>query len=173
MLQACQVETGSKMNCLTPKVDIPEAFQNWEANVTESSRRRRSIQVSVPVQSMNTGEEISNHNARAFLDEIIPQAAGKGSVRHRRAIEKESDFTLATSEQTLDFYLGFILDGDKSYTNLSDTKDMIKYAKVTYYTIDPEIEVNTFEPFIPNSGMEIAIKVSMYVCNFFPHGSAL
>ena len=148
------------MNCLTPEVQIPEAFQNWEANVTESSRRRRSIQVSVPVQSMTTGEEISVRHARAFLEDIIPQAAGKGRVRHRRAIEQESDFTLVTSEQTLDFYLGFILDGDKSYTNLSDTKDMIDYAKVIYHSTEPQVNTeNEFEPFIPNSGMRITIKV--------------
>jgi hypothetical protein len=97
MLQPCQVNTSSSMNCLTPNVTIPK------------------------------GIDLSDMNQRQ-----------------------------------LEFILGFLLDGAKSYKNLSDTKDMIDYAKVTYFADKPQSEISEFEPFVPNSGMKIAIKVSYH-----------
>ena len=49
----------------------------------------------------------------------------------------------------------------QSYKNLSDTKDMVDYAKFRFVSEVPEISVIDFKPFVPYSGEKIRIKVKL------------
>lgn len=75
-----------------------------------------------------------------------------------------SDFTVKIKEQTLDFYLGFILDDVDEYKNLSENINLSEYGKITVFTQTPEFDVvQDMDPFIPYSGMHLNIKVK---CSF-------
>ena len=133
------------MNCLTPEVDIPKAFENTGLEPT-GNRRRRSLE--------------SFDRSKPEQQEVIMHAKNHLAQRYLRSVEQEADKTLIADNEALDFFLGFKLDGVQSYTNLSDTKDMVDYAKFTYLSQQPEILVGEFEPFVPYSGMKIQIKVN-------------
>ena len=74
-------------------------------------------------------------------------------------VNQQDDKIPASDEESLNFYIGFKLDGVESYTNLSDSLDMFDYGKIMYYTVQPQINVMTFEKFIPYSGVKISIEV--------------
>ena len=63
--------------------------------------------------------------------------------------------------ETLDFYLGFQLDGVETYKNLSATAELKQFSKITVYSEVPEISKTDtkFAPFRPNCGDKIHIKV--------------
>ena len=165
------------MNCLTPDVNVPPAFSNWDNELKKDRQRRSAHSTSVLMKSYSQGKgDTSDKLIAASTSNRFPRAFQKPSsaaikveeahVLHRvtRTVQDKSDFTIITSDETLDFYLGFKLDGVTSYKNLSDTKDMFDYSKMTYFVTEPEIFINEFEPFIPYSGMTINIKVC--VLNF-------
>ena len=138
------MSSNERMKCLTPEVDVPEAFDGWD--ISPENRRRRSVDSfahSLPKKEAILHDE--NHLAQ----------------RYRRSVQQEADQTLIAENEILDFYLGFKLDGVQSYTNLSDTKDMVDYAKFTYFSEEPEIPIAEFEPFVPYSGMKIRIPVHL------------
>ena len=138
VFQPCDVSSRQLMSCLTPQVVVPEAFQRWDFGLisTENRTRRRRSQERFDHSSPNKQEDIlhdENHLAQ----------------RYRRSVQQEADQTLIAENEILDFYLGFKLDGVQSYKNLSDTKDMVDYAKFTYFSEEPEIPEAEFEPFVP------------------------
>ena len=150
VFQPCDVSSRQLMSCLTPEVVVPEAFQGWDLGLisTENRTRRRRSQERFDHSSPNKQEAIlpdENHLAQRF----------------RRSVQQEADQTLIAENEILDFYLGFKLDGVQSYKNLSDTKDMVDYAKFTYFSEEPEIPEAEFEPFVPYSGMRIQSKVNL------------
>ena len=179
------------MNCLTPDVKVPDHFRDWDSNVTATRERRSVERTSVFLDphskhKRDTSEQLStastpNRFPRAVQDHQLSTAVKHKSDeevhvlnRFRRTVQEsdiESDIkkTIVASDQTLDFYLGFKLDGVTSYKNLSDTKDMIDFAKITYYVTEPEIEPREFEPFIPYSGQTITILVRAFTSyyNYF------
>ena len=143
------------MSCLTPEVVVPEAFKGWDFGLisTENRTRRRRSQERFDHSSPNKQEDIlhdENHLAQ----------------RYRRSVQQEADQTLIAENEVLDFYLGFKLDGVQFYKNLSDTKDMVDYAKFTYFSEEPEIPEAEFEPFVPYSGMRIRIPVHLLFSSF-------
>ena len=148
VFQPCDARSPELMHCLTPKVDVPQAFEDFGKGPEPAENRRRRSLESFDHSKPDEQEAVihdENHLAR----------------RYPRSIEQEDDKTLIAENEALDFYLGFKLDGVQSYTNLSDTKDMVKYAKFTYYSQQPEIPVVEFEPFVPYSGMKIHIQVDL------------
>ena len=73
------------------------------------------------------------------------------------------DFMITTDidghSQTLDFYLGFILDDYKAYKNLSNS-DLGDFSKIVYFTKVPDIYPAEFQIFVPKSGTRIQIEVT-------------
>ena len=98
-------------------------------------------------------------------DQEEPRKRRASSSAGKETVDKESDLTLKTRDQTLDFYIGFKLDGVTSYKNLSDTKDMFHYGKISYLSTPPTIESdNHFGTFVPYTGVKISIKVMQHTC---------
>ena len=82
--------------------------------------------------------------------------------------ELSSGFTITdpNSEETLDFYLGFLLDDYNGYRNLSNTPDLTAYSQVRYFTKLPEIFHAEFLAFVPKSGVKIHINVSTSIIKY-------
>ena len=80
------------MKCLTPEVDVPEAFDGWDIRLEPAeNRRRRSVDSfahSLPKKESILHDE--NHLAQ----------------RYRRSVQQEADQTLIAENEILDFYLG-------------------------------------------------------------------
>ena len=131
-LQTCSVTNSTVMKCLTPEVDLPPAFKNWENETSTAGSQHPS-----------SGESVNDGN-------VTPSP------------EDPADKTVKINDQTLDFYLGFKLDGVTKYKNLSDTKDLIEYSQIKYYTVPPKIERTEFVPFVPFTNMTITIKVCYF-----------
>ena len=142
------------MDCVTPNVTIPEAFEGWDKgiNFTEN-RRRRSLEIFD--HPLPNKQEPIMHDENHLVQ------------RYRRSVREEADRTLIAGDEKLDVFLGMKLDGVQSYTNLSDTKDMLDYGKFTYFSQEPKITVVEFEPFRPYSEAEIRIKVNIYILAHF------
>ena len=161
VFQPCDVSSRQLMSCLTPEVVVPEAFQGWDLGLisAENRTRRRRSQERFEHSSPHKQKAIlhdENHLARRY-----PRSVEQDQKLKSIQVQQEADQTFKAEDEILDFYLGFKLDGVRSYTNLSDTKDMVDYAKFTYFSEEPEIPVAGFEPFVLYSGMRIQIKVNL------------
>ena len=146
--QPCDVSSPELMDCLTPKVVVPGAFEGYDTGLESAENRRRRSVDSFDHSSPNKPE------VKMYDENYLAR-------RYPRSVEREADQTLLAGNELLDFYLGFKLDGVQSYKNLSDTKDMVDYAKFSFVSEVPEISVIDFKPFVPYSGAKIRIKVKL------------
>ena len=99
------------------------------------------------------GWETNNVESSASLPISNPSST-------RYPVHHPNDLTLVSENRSLDFYIGFQLDGVTSYKNLSNTLDMFHHGTIMLYTLQPQIMKMDLEVFVPYSGERIHIKVS-------------
>lgn len=74
--------------------------------------------------------------------------------------EMASNFTVTIESESLDFFLGFYLDGVKKYKNLNETTDMTEYSQITVHATLPSLhDSNSIITFVPFTNQRIAFKV--------------
>ena len=124
------------MTCPTPEIDIPDGFQ------VPSRRRKRDV--------------IHAATAAAHGSSISSEL-----TRHKRQADN-SDFKL--NSDTLQFYLGFHLDGVLTYRNMSEVSPALGILSVY---VNPEIrplddDVTIYRPYWPFNDKNIEIKVGAF-----------
>jgi hypothetical protein len=145
--QACVVLNSTTMLCVTPTIEAPESFT-------------RAPDYGV----------LNNFSKSESKSESWKRRRSAPEVQAERNLASKKRRSAPTVEpvRSLELYVGFSLDGVRDYQDLSDTKDMIDYSRITYYTTPPTVlHPDSYDIFVPHSGAKIRIQVAIqkYACN--------
>jgi hypothetical protein len=78
------------------------------------------------------------------------------------------------ADESLDIYIGFRLDGVLSYSNLSDTKDMLRYHDFTFYQALPRVsEVKEFGEHVPGTWIHIKVSDGLHLLSSISNMTSL
>ena len=122
------------MTCPTPEIELPEGFE-----IQENNRRKRDV-----------SDNVNNH---------VSSSSSAHARRKRQAETDDSDLIL--NSDTLQFYLGFRLDGVTRYRNMSEVSSSLGILSVY---VNPEMEtldddVTVYRPYWPFDDDNLEIKV--------------
>ena len=129
----CVVKTPGTMHCPTPNIQLPEGVS------TDRIRKRRDL----------------TENDQA---ELSMTSRGTHASRLKRASSAKP-----LNRETLQFFMGFVLDGVTLYRNLSNILPQYAYLKVflnpDIHRFHEEGHIRNYRPYWPYDDNQIVIKV--------------